>query len=50
MATVIYNDDFAEKVAKGVHDFSTHTFRLALSNTAIDTGDAVIAEIGRAHV
>ncbi len=45
MATVIYNDDFSEQLAKGVHNFASHTFRLALSNTAIDTGDAAKADL-----
>ena len=31
----IYNkfQDFAEQVAKGVHDFATHTYKVALTNT-----------------
>jgi hypothetical protein len=39
MATVIYCDDFSEQLAKGVHNFdgTTHTFKLALTNTAIAT-------------
>ena len=37
MATVIYCDDFSEQIAKAVHNFGTHTFKLALTNTAITT-------------
>lgn len=36
MPTSTWNkfQDFAEQVAKGVHNFGTHTFKLALTNTA----------------
>ena len=37
MATVIYCDDFSEQLALGVHNFGSHTFKLALTNTAITT-------------
>ena len=37
MATVIYCDDFMEQLGEAVHDFTTHTFKLALTNTAITT-------------
>ena len=33
MATYNKFQDFAEQVAKGVHDFSTHTYKEALTNT-----------------
>ena len=35
MATVIYCDDFSEQLALGVHNFGSHVFKLALTNTAI---------------
>lgn len=37
MATVIYCNDFMEQLGEAVHDFTTHTFKLALTNTAITT-------------
>lgn len=33
MATYQKFQDFAEQVAKGVHNFASHTFRVALTNT-----------------
>ena len=33
MATYNKFQDFAEQMAKGKHDFSTHTFKIALTNT-----------------
>ena len=33
MATYNKFQDFAEQLAKGVHDFSSHTFKIALTNT-----------------
>jgi hypothetical protein len=54
MATVIYCDDFSEQVAKAVHDFSTHAFKLALTNTAITTSmvnkAAITAEIAYTNI
>jgi hypothetical protein len=41
MATYNKFQDFAEQLAKGKHDFATHTFKVALTNTAptnTDTG------------
>lgn len=41
MATYTKFQDFAEQVAKGVHNFASHTFKIALTNTApavTDTG------------
>ena len=34
MATLIIFNDFVEQVAKGLHQFGTHTFKWALTNTA----------------
>ena len=34
MATYNKFQDFAEQVAKGVHNFASHTFKVALTNTA----------------
>ena len=34
MATYNKFQDFAEQIAKGVHNFATHTFKVALTNTA----------------
>ena len=33
-STLTTFDDLAEQIGKGVHDFSTHTFKLALTNSA----------------
>lgn len=45
MATKIEIQDFREQLAKAVHNFATHTFKLAFSNTAITTGMAALSEI-----
>jgi hypothetical protein len=45
MANKIEIQDFREQLAKGVHVFGTHTFKLAFSNTAITTGMAALSEI-----
>ena len=34
MATYVKFQDFAEQVEKGVHNFASHTFKVALTNTA----------------
>lgn len=34
MATYNKFQDFAEQIAKGVHNFASHTFKVALTNTA----------------
>jgi hypothetical protein len=39
-------DDFAEQVGKGVHNFASHTIKLALTNTApVATTNTVLADI-----
>lgn len=40
MAAFTKFQDFAEQVAKGKHDFSTHVFKVALTNTAPNVTDA----------
>jgi hypothetical protein len=45
MATIIYCDDFSEQIAKAIHNFGTHTFKLAFSNTAPIAANAVLADI-----
>ena len=49
MAAYVKYQEFVEDLAKGVHDFSTHTFKFALTNTAptvaTDVGLADITEI-----
>lgn len=34
MATFTFFQDFKEQMAKGVHDFDNHTFKIRLTNTA----------------
>lgn len=45
-ATFTFFFDFAEQLGKGVHDFSTHTFKVALTNTAPNVStDTVLTDI-----
>ncbi|MFK3741434.1 hypothetical protein [Massilia sp. TN1-12] len=37
--------DFAEQVLKGVHNFAAHTFKVALTNTAPQAANAVLADL-----
>lgn len=37
--------DFSEQLLKGVHNFSGHTFKVALSNTAPSAANTVLADI-----
>lgn len=37
--------DFVEQLGKGVHNFSSHTFKVALTNTAPSTANTVLADI-----
>jgi hypothetical protein len=39
MATFTKFQDFVEQLAKGVHQFQTHTYKVALTNTAPGVGD-----------
>lgn len=38
-------NDFPEQVLKGVHNFSAHVFKVALSNTAPAAANTVLADI-----
>lgn len=40
MATYNKYNDFTEQLNKGVHQFGTHTFKVALTNTAPSAADA----------
>lgn len=42
MATFTLFDDFKEQLAKGVHQFGTHTFKWALTNSAPTAGTNTI--------
>lgn len=48
MATVTKFLDFSEQLIRGVHDWDTHTFKIALSNTAPTNTDTSLAT-GGAH-
>jgi len=37
--------DYVEQLSKAVHNWSTHTFKLALTNTAPNDGQTVLADI-----
>lgn len=37
--------DFAEQLAKAKHDFSSHAFKVALTNTAPSTANTILADI-----
>jgi hypothetical protein len=45
MATFNKFQDFVEQVLKGVHNFSSHTFKVALSNTAPVNTNTILANI-----
>jgi len=38
-------EDYAEQLNKAKHDWSTHTFKLALTDTAPNNGQTVLADI-----
>jgi len=40
-------NDFAEQVLRGKHDFGSHTFKVALSNTAPSATNTVLADIAQ---
>lgn len=48
MATSAFNkyQDFSEQLTRGVHQFGTHTFRVALTNTAPNATHTGLAQIG----
>lgn len=45
MATFNKFQDFVEQVLKAKHDFSTHTFKVALSNSAPVATNTILADI-----
>lgn len=45
MATVTPFDKLTEDLAKGVHNFDSHVFKLVLTNTAPVVGNTVLANI-----
>lgn len=45
MATFNKFQDFSEQLAKGVHVFGTHTFKLALTNSAPVATNTILADI-----
>ncbi len=45
MATYNKINDFTEQLMKGVHVWQTHTFRVALSNSAITAGTTILGEV-----
>lgn len=45
MATVTKFQDFSEQLAKGVHQFGTHTFKVALTNSAPVNTNTILANI-----
>jgi hypothetical protein len=47
-STLTLYQDFKEQLAKGKHDFSTHTLKIALTNTAPNAAShAVLADISQ---
>jgi hypothetical protein len=45
MATFNKFNDFAEQIGKAIHDFSTHTIKVMLTNTAPTSTNAVKADL-----
>ena len=45
MASFNKFQDFAEQVLKGVHNFSAHTFKAALTNSAPNATDTILSDI-----
>lgn len=45
MATQNKFQDFAEQLEKGVHNFASNTFKVALTNTAPNATDTILANI-----
>lgn len=45
MPQIIKFHDFAEQVLRGVHNFGSHTFKVALTNTAPQLTNTVLADI-----
>jgi hypothetical protein len=45
MATFTFFNDFKEQVVKGVHQFSTHTFKWVLTNSAPSASNTLLSDI-----
>lgn len=45
MATVTKIQDFSEQLSRGTHQIGTHTFKVALTDTAPDATNTVLADI-----
>jgi hypothetical protein len=45
VATYQKFQDFAEQIAKGVHNFASHTFKVALTNSAPSATNTILADI-----
>ena len=45
MATVTKFQDFADQVARGVHNFGSHTFKVALTNSAPSATNTILSDI-----
>jgi hypothetical protein len=45
MATYAKYQDFAEQVCRGVHNFGSHVFKVALSNAAPDATHTMLSQI-----
>jgi hypothetical protein len=45
MATYIKHQDYAEQLNKAVHNWSTHTFKAALTNAAPNVAHSVFADL-----
>lgn len=50
MASFSKFNDFVEQLCKGVHDFSTHTFKCALFTSGVDAADATYSDISATEV
>jgi len=38
-------DDLAEQIGKAVHNFASHTFKVALTNSAPSASNTILADI-----
>jgi len=45
MATITKIQDFSEQLAKGVHNFASHTFKVVLTNTAPSAANTILTDI-----
>jgi hypothetical protein len=44
-STLTKFNDFVEQLGKGVHDFSSHTFKCALTNSAPSASNTILSDI-----